>query len=410
MSSRRVYKLPEVAFFQEGPGLRTHQWTNEGMKVINVTNILQDGSVDTSNTDKFVSLTEFEGRYPHFAIEEKDIVVASSGNTYGKVGRIRQEHLPLMMKTSVIRFHSANQDILDGDYLFSFLRSPAFQTQVEAFVIGGAQPNFGPSHLKQMTIALPSLKEQRLIASILSAYDDLIENNRRRIALLEESARQLYQEWFVRLRFPGHEHTRIIDGVPEGWERRPLERCAQFLSGGTPSKGSAAYWGGEIPWISSGEMTELRLQDSTLRLTDEGVEQGSRLVPINTILAVVRGMSLAKEFRIAITSKPVAFNQDLKALRCEPDLRPEYLFAALVAQRDQIRDRATEASHGTKKLDTPVLAAVPILVPSERLQEEYCDIIVPMNKLWDNCWIQNQRLRAARDLLLPRLMSGEAEV
>jgi len=245
---------------------------------------------------------------------------------------------------------------------------------------------------------------------MLSAFDVLIENNERRMALLEDAARQLYQEWFVRLRFPGHEHSRIIDGVPEGWERRPLGECATFLSGGTPSKGQAAYWGGEIPWISSGEMTELRLRDSSLRLTQEGIEQGSRLVSANTILAVVRGMSLAKEFRLAIASKPVAFNQDLKALSCEEDVRPEYLFASLVAQRDQIRDRATEASHGTKKLDTPVLAAVPILLPTERLQREFCDIVTSMNTLWDNCWTQNQKLRAARDLLLPRLMSGEVTV
>jgi hypothetical protein len=89
--------LRDVAFFQEGPGLRTYQWRDGGMKVINVTNIIGDGSVDTTNTDKYISIDEFETKYPHFAVEEGDIVVASSGNTYGKVGRIRVENLPLSL-------------------------------------------------------------------------------------------------------------------------------------------------------------------------------------------------------------------------------------------------------------------------------------------------------------------------
>ncbi|MBX3121037.1 MAG: restriction endonuclease subunit S [Fimbriimonadaceae bacterium] len=181
-SACRTAKVPlgDVAFFQEGPGLRTHQWTTEGMKVINVTNIIGDGSVNVTNTDKFVSLEEFETRYAHFAIEENDIVVASSGNTYGKVGRIRVEHLPLMMNTSVIRFHSQDRSSLDNDFLYVWLRSPEFINQVEGFVTGGAQPNFGPTHLKRMRITLPGIQHQKAIADILSAYDDLIENNKRR--------------------------------------------------------------------------------------------------------------------------------------------------------------------------------------------------------------------------------------
>src|SRR5436309_5247709 len=125
ISRRPAKKVPlrDVAFFQEGPGLRTHQWAVDGMKVINVTNIIGDGSVDVTNTDKFVALDEFETRYAHFAVEENDIVVASSGNTYGKVGRIRVEHLPLMMNTSVIRFHSGDKTRLDDEFLYGWLRS-----------------------------------------------------------------------------------------------------------------------------------------------------------------------------------------------------------------------------------------------------------------------------------------------
>ena len=165
--------LREVAFFQEGPGLRKWQWTTDGMKVINVTNLLGDGcgTVDTTNTDKYISLSEFEDRYKHFAVELNDIVVASSGNTYGKVGRITKENLPIMMNTSVIRFHSLDRTKLDDEYLYAFLRSPDFQGQVHQFVTGGAQPNFGPSHLNKMTIPVPDIHTQQRIGSFLSNYD-----------------------------------------------------------------------------------------------------------------------------------------------------------------------------------------------------------------------------------------------
>ena len=96
-------RLPDVVFFQEGPGLRKWQWTVSGMKVINVTNIIGDGRIDTSNTERYIDLSEFREKYSHFAIDARDILLASSGNTYGKIGRITSDQLPVMMNTSVIR-------------------------------------------------------------------------------------------------------------------------------------------------------------------------------------------------------------------------------------------------------------------------------------------------------------------
>ena len=152
-----------------------------------------------------------------------------------------------------------------------------------------------------------------------------------------------------------------------GWERRTLASCATLRSGGTPSKSRSDFWEGAMPWVSSGEMTQLRIHDTELHLSEEGAAQGSSVVPPNTVLAVVRGMSLAKEFRVSITQREMAFNQDLKAFICEPDIDPEFLFYALLARREHIRELATEASHGTKKLDTDVLTSVRILVPIRSL-------------------------------------------
>lgn len=168
------------------------------------------------------------------------------------------------------------------------------------------------------------------------------------------------------------------------WPLRPLGDCAKFLSGGTPSKARTEFWEGDIPWISSGEMTEIRIHDSSLHITSEAAEDGSRLVPENTVLAVVRGMSLAKEFRVSITKREVAFNQDLKAFACKPDVDPEFLFYALFVQREHIRQLATEASHGTKKLETDTLARVGIPLPKLTIQQRTVQVACTYDELIEN--------------------------
>jgi type I restriction enzyme S subunit len=153
---------------------------------------------------------------------------------------------------------------------------------------------------------------------------------------------------------------------PATWPLRRLDRCAKFLSGGTPDKARTEFWEGDIPWVSSGEMTETHIHDTALHISQEGALAGSKLVPANTVLAVVRGMSLAKEFRVSIARRQIAFNQDLKAFCCEPDIEPEFLFYSLLAHRTHIRDLATEASHGTKRLETDVLSEFKIPVPKAK--------------------------------------------
>lgn len=168
------------------------------------------------------------------------------------------------------------------------------------------------------------------------------------------------------------------------WPLRPLGDCAKFLSGGTPSKARTEFWDGDIPWVSSGEMTESRIHDSSLHITPEAAEDGSRLVPENKVLAVVRGMSLAKEFRVSITKREVAFNQDLKAFACKPDVDPEFLYYALFAQREHIRQLATEASHGTKKLETDTLARVGIPLPKLPIQQRTVEVACTYDELMEN--------------------------
>jgi type I restriction enzyme S subunit len=400
-------KLADVAFFQEGPGLRTHQFTSDGMKVINVSNILPDGSIELSNTDKHISLNEFETRYTHFAVDENDIVLASSGNSYGKVGRIRSDHLPLMMNTSVIRFHSADRSILNDDYLYAFLRSPDFHSQVNAFVIGGAQPNFGPSHLKQMTIPVPPLAVQERIANAVSAYDDLIENNRRRMALLEESARLLYQEWFVHLRFPGHEHVRVVNGVPEGWDAGIIQDFYKTASGGTPSRTVPEYFTGDIPWVKTQELPNGFILDTDEKITEDAVKYSSaKIFPNRTLLVALYGATVGE---VGILSMEAATNQACCAVMPKDD-RAHFVHSYLFFRENKSQLMALSAGAAQNNISQQIIREYKMVMPPKSLMSVFTGALEPAFGQSLNLARQNEKLRAARDLLLPRLMSGEVAV
>ena len=159
--------LDDVAWYQEGPGLRKWQFTDKGIKVINITNLV-NGYLDLDKTQRHISWEEFNKMYQHFEIDENDIVVASSGNSYCKTAVIRKQDLPLVMNTSVIRFKP--KENLDYKLLLIFLKSTLFKDQIDLLITGGAQPNFGPAHLRKVHIMLPPTKEeQSAIANIL--YD-----------------------------------------------------------------------------------------------------------------------------------------------------------------------------------------------------------------------------------------------
>ncbi|MDO9045620.1 MAG: restriction endonuclease subunit S [Methanobacteriaceae archaeon] len=170
----KIIDLSEAVFFQEGPGIRKWQFTTEGIKLINVGNIV-NGSLNLDKTDRHCSNDEVEEKYSHFLLEENDIIMATSGVTWGKTAIVKKQHLPLMLNTSVIRFRSLDKNILSRGYLLLFLNSIYFKKQIERLITGGCQPNFGPSHLKKVKMILPPLETQNKIVEILENAEKLKE-------------------------------------------------------------------------------------------------------------------------------------------------------------------------------------------------------------------------------------------
>jgi type I restriction enzyme, S subunit len=410
--------LPEYVFFQEGPGLRVWQWAESGMKVVNGTNILLDGQIDVGNTDKYISMEEFNAKYQHFSIELGDILVTSSG-TIGKVAIVKVEHLPLMMNTSVIRFHSKKKDRLDDSFLFAFLRSSNFQNQISAVAIGAAQLNFGPVHLKQMRIPLPPIPIQRRIASILSAYDDLIENSRRRIAILEDMSRRLYREWFVHFRYPGHESVPLVDSplgrIPQGWGVLPMGTLTSKIgSGATPRGGKESYQKTGIPLIRSMNIYDNDFEESDLAYIDQAqaADLDNVIVQQGDVLLNITGASVARCAMAPSHLLPARVNQHVAIVRAaQQRIDRHYLARYLTSSSVKSRLLGLAQVGATREaLTKDGLESFMVQAPPLLLTTRFGGMASVLWDLCENLRSQISVLRRTRDLLLPRLMSGTLSV
>jgi type I restriction enzyme S subunit len=260
-----------------------------------------------------------------------------------------------------------------------------------------------------MSITLPEIHLQKNIADILSAYDDLIENNRRRMALLEEAARQLYREWFVRLRFPGHEHTRIINGAPEGWKRQTLAELCESIDYGYTASAEPDEIGPKF----------LRITDIVSNIIDwNSVPYCSmsddrlakfRLMEGDIVIART-GATVGYAKRLHKRHPEAVFASYLVRLRLRPEIESLMVgvFVESADYKGYVQSRVGGAAQ--PNANAKVLSAAEVCVPPLNIQHFFRESVEPLMDQREVLRLQNQQLRAARDLLLPRLMSGEIAV
>lgn len=189
--------ISQVAWFQEGPGVRTDQFTKTGVKLFNGTNI-QNGQIELDNTNTYISPKEAYGGYAHFLVDAGDLVIACSGVSVDKfeekVAFLKEEHLPLCMNTSTMRFKSLDSNILDIRFFAEFLKSECFKNQIRRQATGSAQLNFGPSHVEKCLIPLPPFEEQKFIAEVLSYSNREIESLQNKLSKLRFEKKALMQQ------------------------------------------------------------------------------------------------------------------------------------------------------------------------------------------------------------------------
>jgi len=415
-------RSPEKSSCVSGPfgsKIASKYFVEEGVPVIRGNNLRDDLTRFVPSGFVFVSENQ-AGEYRPQHVKGGDLVFTCWG-TIGQVGLIPDngpfEQYIISNKQLKLR---VDRRIANPVFCFYQIASPAGVGYIRNRGIGGAVPGINLGILKALPVALPDLETQNRIVSVLSAYDDLIENNRRRMVLLEESARLLYREWFVRLRFPGHESTRIVNGVPEGWERvslqsfinvthgfafqgqhfsdqptsRILTTPGNFRIGGGIKFEKAKFYNEDGPLPSTYALSPM---DLILSMTD--LSQMCDTLGFPAFVPQVDGRSFLHNQRIGKVVPLGTFfpKHFLYCIFCDDSYRHHVVGAAT----------GTSVKHTSPKRILSYAAAIPTggnLI--ESFEEQVGPIFVQIN-----CLIaMNQKLRAARDLLLPKLMSGEIEV
>ena len=315
----------------------------------------------------------------------------------GKCSMVYKPAGPLTFESSIIRVR-LDRAIADPEFFFNYFRSPVGRSKIRAIVGGAAVKGIRGSDLKLIKVHLPPLDEQIAIRQVIALYDDLIATNQRRIALLEDAARRLYREWFVHLRFPGHESVPVKDGVPEGWAKLPLGDVAEITMGQSPESKYYNTDGDGLPFHQG-------VSDFGHRFVthETFTKQATRVAAAGDILCSVR----APVGRLNLTRNNIAIGRGLSAMRSRADHQSLlfYQLDALFVEEDMIGGGAIFASVGKKELFGQL-----ILQPSTGIAATFNRLAADIDAQIENLDSQNRDLAKARDLLLPKLMSGQLDV
>lgn len=263
--------------------------------------------------------------------------------------------------------------------------------------------------LNDLEIPCPEISVQQKIASIIGSYDNLIENNQKQIKLLEEAAQRLYKEWFIDLRFPGHENVEIVDGVPEGWYIDRADHYFKITIGKTPSRAEKQWFtnsGEGTPWISisdmreSGAFTFYSKEDLT---ADAIIRHNMKVVPKGTILVSFK-LTVG---RVAITSIDMCTNEAIAHFHIDNDLDRAYTYCYL---KNFEYDSLGNTSSISKAINSKIIKSMPFIMPTRDILRQFFMIVQPILNQIELKQKMIFRLTEARDRLLPKLMSGEIEV
>jgi len=351
-----------------------------------------------------------EMRFEHHELERYGLkygdIVMCEGGEPGRCAIWKDQYSTMMIQKALHRIRP--HKCLRPEFLYYFFLYKGRTGYLSRLFTGSTIKHLPREKLALVEVPIPPRSTQDHIASVLSSYDDLIENNRRRIKLLEQAARLLYKEWFVHLRFPGHEHTKIIDDMPEGWELKKIVEVCETIGGGTPSTKVSEYWDGDITWVVPSDITNnnsLILLKSERKITEKGLRESSaKLVPSDTILMTSR----ASVGFFAMIDHEVCTNQGFINIVPHDTQSRMYLLFNLLSRINEIRGNAKGTTY--PEISKGQFREMDIIIPAKRLVNEFGIIVYNIIRQVRCLMRSNMNLAKARDTLLPKLMNGEVAV
>ncbi len=391
-----------------------------GYRMIRTTNV-RDGRIDLSET-RFVEAAVFQ-KWTRRVVPRRNDIVLTREAPLGEVGLLRSDDKVFLGQRTML--YRADPKKLNQQFLYYSLLGPYVQGQIRGQGSGATVEHLRVPDAEKLAIPVAPLEDQKKIAAILAAYDDLIENNRRRIALLEKMAEEIYREWFVRLRFPGHEQAKFEKGLPERWTAKSLREIVEYYIGGgwgedtyTSSHCEGAYVirGTDIPKLSDGDLTAgvfrfhttSNLKSRRLKSADFvfEVSGGSKdqLLGRNLMLTEKLIEHLGAEVMCASFCKLLRFN----ATVVSPYLMR--FFLKLYYQSGLVGLYQVQSTGISNYQFESFLSYQTVVVPELLVQRAFDAVVKPMLNIRDTLSIENLLLRNARDSLLPRLISGKLPV
>ena len=369
----------------------------------------------------------FGGKYPFIQtadVKNADYYITKYSDTYNESG-LAQSKLwdkgtlcitiaANIADTGVLAFPACFPDSIMGFVPFEGVANTRFikycfdrlQRDCKQISQGTAQDNLSWEKLSTIKFCIPEYKEQCRIADILSAYDDLIENNQKQIKLLEEAAQRLYKEWFVDLHFPGHENTRIVDGVPEGWSKSMVSEVSAVLRRGISPKYNEK---------ARGIVINQKCIRQTIVSYDEARTQEKKypaeleMMESDIVICSTGAGTLGRVGQIFEAKENVTLDSHVTLIRANEKIGQQSLFWSLKMKQDYLMN-AGKGSTNQLELSRETIGSCEILIPERKIAEQVEKNFVAIHSKMKECSMQIARLREARNLLLPKLMSGEVEV
>jgi type I restriction enzyme S subunit len=349
--------------------------------------------------------------YDRFELQEGDVVLAMDRPWIDaglKWGWVRRPDLPLLLVQRVARMRG--RDGLDTGFLRYVIGSDAFTSYVKSITTGVNVPHVSGPDIKKYRFLLPPATIQGRIADILSAYDDLIENNTKRIKILEEMARSLYREWFVDFRFPGHEKVKLVESaigrVPSGWAVHALDAITTMINRGVAPK--YADDGPELV-LNQKCIRDQRLSLEPARKHISRVPTDKYVQPFDVLINSTGVGTLGRVAQVIEEIPGCTVDTHVTVVRAARHIDPHFFGMSLLAKGQHFEAEATGAT-GQTELSRGRIGATELVVPPAPLQERFGGAIGPMRRTVHVLCKRNENLRRARDLLLPRLLAGEIDV
>ena len=405
-------KLGDIADVTSSKRVFANQYVDKGIPFYRQKEIIERNNKQEISDPLFISQDLYDDIKKKYGVPQKnDLLITGVGATLG---------IPYVIGNETFYFKDGNliwvknfSSKANPKYIYYYMSSDAGQKAMWSRTIGAAQPALTIDIVKQYEIPLPDIKIQKRIADILSAYDNLIENNQKQIKLLEEAAQRLYKQWFIDLRYPGHETTKIVDGLPEGWRKVTLGSALSKITTGLNPRKNFVLGQGKNFYVTIKNMGDnnIYLDDKCDRVNDEALEKINKRSDLKTGDILFSGIgTIGRVYLIDIPTNNWNVSESVFTMRVNECVSKEFLYLMLLS--DDVQSYCDLHAHGVAQRGIRMadLKEYKFVLPENKIIDSFTTMVEP---IIEKTQILRKSINSAaesRDRLLPKLMNGELEI